>query len=350
VKKRIAVITGGGDCPGLNAVLRSLTLALHEANGPELVGLCDAYHGLFQDPPRMLTLTPERVHDILDQGGTILGTANSGDPFSWEGTDRSGELIDLFKTHGLEGLISIGGDGSTAIAHGLAEQGLPVICVPKTIDNDVAGTDVTFGYVSAVACATDALDRLRTTGESHSRVMVLEVMGRDAGWIAMTAGIAGGADVIVLPEMPYNLDAIAAKIAAVRATGRSYALVVVAEGARPDGGTPLYRDPENERLGGVGRVLGRQIEDATGIETRATILGHLQRGGSPSPVDRVLATTFGAAAAYGVITERWGHMVALSNSSLRFVPIEEVVGKTRTIHEGHPLLLTAAALGVCLGR
>ena len=324
-----AVLTGGGDCPGLNAVLRALTLT-PTRRGPELVGLCDAYFGLLDQPPRLMNLNPENVWEILDDGGTILGTANSGDPFSWNGQDRSSEVLQRFKDLGIEGLISIGGDGSTMIASGLMEAGLPVIAVPKTIDNDVAGTDVTFGFESALRCATDALDRLRTTGESHRRVMVLETMGRDAGWIALTAGIAGGADIIVIPEVPYDLEAIAEQIATVRGRGRSYALVVVAEGARPVDGEPLYRDPENERLGGVGWALARQIEERTGVESRATHRSPPARG-SPSPVDRVLATSFGAAAARSVMNGDWNQMIALKAGRITSVPISEVAGKIRAI-------------------
>ncbi len=347
--KRIAVLTGGGDCPGLNAVLRSLTLTLHEHGGPQVLGLCDAYFGLLDDPPRFIELTPNLVWEILNDGGTILGTANSGDPFSWEGTDRSGDVLQCFHDLGIEGLVSIGGDGSTKIAAGLMRAGLPVIAVPKTIDNDVEGTDVTFGFESAMRCATDALDRLRTTGESHRRVMVLETMGRDAGWIALTAGIAGGADVIVIPEIPYDLDVIAAQIAKVRDRGRSYVLVVVAEGAMPTQGEPLYRDPENARLGGVGWALARQIEAMTGIESRATQLGHLQRGGIPSPVDRVLATSFGAAAARCVLANEWNVMVAFKQGRISTIPIDDIAGKIRVIPSNHPLLLTAQSLGVCMG-
>ena len=226
---------------------------------------------------------------------------------------------------------------------------MPVIAVPKTIDNDVEGTDVTFGFESAMRCATDALDRLRTTGESHRRVMVLETMGRDAGWIALTAGIAGGADIIIIPEIPYDLKVIEAQIAAVRARGRSYVLVVVAECARPIEGDPLYRDPENARLGGVGWALARQIENCTGIESRATQLGHLQRGGSPSPVDRVLATSFGAAAARCVMANEWNVMVAFKQGRMTTVPIKDIAGKIRTVPSTHPLLLTAQSLGICIG-
>jgi 6-phosphofructokinase 1 len=347
--KRIGVLTGGGDCPGLNAVLRALTLTLHQAKGPELVGLCDAYFGLLDEPPRLMNLTPELVREILDDGGTILGTSNSGDPFSWNGQDRSADVMQRFRDLGIDGLVSIGGDGSTSIAARLMRAGLPVIAVPKTIDNDVAGTDVTFGFESALRCATDALDRLRTTGESHRRVMVLETMGRDAGWIALTAGIAGGADIIVIPEVPYDLECIADHIAQMRGRGRSYALVVVAEGARPIEGNPLYQDPENDRLGGVGWALARQIEERTGVESRATRLGHLQRGGSPSPVDRVLATSFGAAAARAILQGEWNQMVALKAGRITTVPIEEIAGKIRTVPEHHPLVLTAQSLGICMG-
>jgi 6-phosphofructokinase 1 len=294
-------------------------------------------------------LRPELVFEILDDGGTILGTSNSGDPFSWQGKDRSGDVLQRFKDLGIDGLVSIGGDGSTSIAAGLMEAGLPVIAIPKTIDNDVEGTDVTFGFESALRCATDALDRLRTTGESHRRVMVLETMGRDAGWIALTAGIAGGADIIVIPEIPYNIETIGQQIASMRGRGRSYAIVVVAEGAQPEGGTALFRDPENARLGGVGWALARQIEEQTGIETRATQLGHLQRGGSPSPVDRVLATSFGAAAARCVMAGEWNVMVALKEGKITTVPISEIAGKIRVIPHNHPLLMTARSLGVCMG-
>ena len=348
--KKIAVLTGGGDCPGLNAVLRSLVLTLEGAGGPEVVGLCDAYHGLLEDPPRVMHLDGKTVDGILVEGGTILGTSNSGDPFAWnDGEDRGDFVLKRLKALGVGGLVSIGGDGSTAIAAELQKRGLPVICVPKTIDNDVHGTDVTFGFDSAVHCATEALDRLQTTGESHRRVMVLETMGRDAGWIALASGIAGGVDVILLPEVPFSYDRVVSKILEERVRGLSYNLVVVAEGAAEEGKGPIYRDPKHKRLGGVGAVVARQIEQLAGIETRATILGHLQRGGSPSPGDRVLATTFGCAAAHCVLENRWDVLVGMNDSQVHYVPLDQVAGKVRMVPEGHPLMQTAQSLGICLG-
>ena len=297
-----------------------------------------------------MPLDGKTVDGLLVEGGTVLGTSNSGDPFRWhDGSDRGDLVLERLRAMGVGGLISIGGDGSTAIAAGLMDRGLPVICVPKTIDNDVHGTDITFGFDSAVHCATEALDRLQTTGESHRRVMVLETMGRDAGWIALASGIAGGADVILLPEVPFSYDRVVAKILEERVRGLSYNLVVVAEGAAEQDQEPLFRDPEHRRLGGVGAVVAQRIQALAGIETRAVLLGHLQRGGSPSPGDRVLATTFGCAAAHCVLEDRWGVLVGMNNNRIHYIALDEVAGKVRTVPLNHSLMQTARSLGICLG-
>ena len=295
---RIGLLTGGGDAPGLNAVIRAVVK--HAVGGLhwQVVGSEDSFDGLLSDPRRLVNLSPVSCQGLLHRGGTVLGTTNRGDPFvypSADGTpvDRSAELAATIEDEGLEGLIVVGGDGTQRIAHRLMQtHGIPVVGVPKTIDNDLAATDFTFGFWSAVEVATEALDRLHSTAESHERVMILEVMGRDAGWIALYAGVAGGADCIAIPELPYDVDRYIGKIKARRRRGRPFTLVVVAEGAFPAGFDPGSTAPHAFNRG-AGHHLGKLIRERSDAEVRVTVLGHLQRGGGPIPYDRVLATRFG---------------------------------------------------------
>ncbi|HXI20464.1 MAG TPA: ATP-dependent 6-phosphofructokinase, partial [Gemmatimonadales bacterium] len=296
---RIAISTGGGDAPGLNAVIRAIVLSAH-TRGWHCYGIRRGYDGILGDEG-IMTLTPDRVRGITHQGGTILGTTNRGNPFRWvvrepDGTarevDRSDDLIAAFSASGFDALISIGGDGSLAIAHALYLKGLPVVGVPKTIDNDVTGTLASFGFDTAVATATDAIDKLHSTAESHQRVMVVELMGRDAGWIALHSGIAGSADAILIPEIPFDIEKVCDKIRARERAGRHFSIVVVAEGAKPIGGEAVLMERRSagtvDRLGGIGSLVARAIGERTGKETRSLVLGHLQRGGSPTTFDRLL--------------------------------------------------------------
>ncbi len=357
--KRIGVVVGGGDCPGLNAVIRSVAKAASRL-GWETLGVVGGYAGLLS-PTKVRLLDQAALDGLLIRGGTILGTANRG-PFTAKvghGESRSIpiELLEGVKTGmaelGLSALVSIGGDGSLSIAQQFHEYGIPIVGVPKTIDNDLEGTLWTFGFDSAVACATDALDRLHTTAESHARVMVLEVMGRYAGWIALLSGVAGGADVILIPEVPFNYDSICKKIEQREVAGKRFTIIVAAEGAREAGGqfvtaadAPTNREA---RLGGVGAVVAQQIEQLSGKETRACVLGHLQRGGGPTPFDRALCSVFGAHAVELVATEDYGKMVAYLGTHVSGIPIRDAVGKLKTVAPTGSLAQTARALGICFG-
>lgn len=358
--KRIGILTAGGDCPGLNAVIRAVAKSLIHEYTYEILGFLDGYDGLVRD--RTCTLDWDSVSNILAQGGTILGTSNKANPFQWReeinGTaatvDRSDQALDIFAKHELDGLIMIGGDGSLAIAGQLLRKGMPIIGVPKTIDNDVRGTDLTFGFQSAVDVATDALDRLHTTASAHHRVMVAEVMGRYAGWIALHAGVAGGADIILIPEIPFRWDTIVAACRARVDKGRRFSIICVAEGARPEGGDMVVQrrvedSPDPIRLGGIGRVVASRIEDETEIESRATILGYVQRGGPPCPFDRVFATMLGQQAARLAAQGRWGRMVAWKAGSLTDINISEAAGGIRTVPADHPLLEVARSVGTSFG-
>ncbi len=356
---RIGVVTGGGDCPGLNAVIRAVAKAAHR-RGWEAVGIVGGYEGILP-PQQTKLLAGDVLNGLLVRGGTILGTANQGKFSAKVGHGDSRrlpvELLDETKrgceSLGLLGLVSIGGDGSLSIAQQLFEHGIPIVGVPKTIDNDLAATTMTFGFDSAVACATDAIDRLHSTAESHRRVLVLELMGRYAGWIAIYAGLAGGADVILIPEIPFHYESIARKVAERELAGKQFSIVVVAEGARPAGGdfvTSAGQDANREaRLGGIGVQVAEEIHRRTGKETRSIVLGHLQRGGSPTNMDRALCTVFGTKAVDLIAEQKFGQMVAFTGSSIVGVPLSEATGQLRTVPLDGGFVTSARSLGICLG-
>jgi 6-phosphofructokinase 1 len=357
--KKIGIVTGGGDCPGLNTVIRAVAKAAAQ-RGWESIGILGGYEGLLE--PRQTRLLDYHALDgLLVRGGTILGTANRGKFSSKVGHGESrqlpGELIEEAKRGmealGLSALVSIGGDGSLTIAQQMHEHGLPVVGVPKTIDNDLNGTLMTFGFDSAVAAATDALDRLHTTAESHNRVMVLEVMGRYAGWIALYAAVAGGADVVLIPEIPFSYDSVCAKIAAREKQGKKFTLIVVAEGAHEKGAdfvTSAGAEANREaHLGGIGAVVSVEVQKRTGKETRCCVLGHLQRGGTPTTFDRALCSMFGAVAVELVAAGDFGKMVAFTGQQVGAVELATAVGRLKTVPPDGGLARTARSLGICLG-
>ena len=358
-KKRIGILTSGGDCPGLNAVIRGAAKTCWGI-GYDCIGFLKGYEGL-HDPVQYITLTPANTTGILNQGGTILGSTNKGRFAATVGVnDRlelDPELVAGVKTTieqlGLSGLICIGGDGSLAIAQQFHEHGIPVVGVPKTIDNDLSATAFTFGFDSAVACATDALDRLHTTAASHERIFVLEVMGRHAGWIALFAGMSGGGDVILIPEIPWSYEYVGKRILDREQRGKRFTLVVVAEGAHLPDGTLVTHEQQRQdrqtRLGGVGAQVAAQIEALTGRETRVVVLGHLQRGGAPTTFDRVLATQFGAHAVRLVIEGRFGEMVCYQPPSVCSVPIVEGIRELRCVDPAGSVVQAARALGISFG-
>ena len=344
---RIGILTGGGDAPGLNAVIRAVVKHGVGQKHWQVIGSEDSFNGFLDDPRRLVTLTPERCQGLLHRGGTILGTTNRGDPFAYptgsgDTVDRSAELAAVVREEGLEGLVVIGGDGTQRIAARLMkEHGIPVVGVPKTIDNDLEASDFTFGFWSTVDVATDALDRLHTTAESHDRVMLLEVMGRDAGWIALYAGVAGGADCIAIPELPYDVDRFVSKIRKRKQRGREFTIIVVAEGAFPAGGARHKR--------GAAHHLAEMLEERIDVETRVTVLGHIQRGGSPVPFDRVLATRFGVKAVELIAEGRWGELVCLDRNEVTSVPLLDAAGPPRLVEPRHALIHTGAAVGIEFG-
>jgi ATP-dependent phosphofructokinase / diphosphate-dependent phosphofructokinase len=354
---RIGILTGGGDAPGLNAVIRAVVKSAANCNC-ETIGLEDSFNGLIE-PNRWRRLTPRDVTGILRIGGTILGTTNKGNPFAYpvetgEGTrDYSEQCIQMFHHLSLDALVVIGGDGTLAIAHEFSKRGIPIVGVPKTIDNDIVGTTITFGFDSAVAYATDAIDRLHSTAHAHSRVMVVEVMGRYAGWIALHAGIAGGADVVLIPEIDFDLQKVAAHIKAREAMGARFSVVVVAEGAKPaGGGLQVVREKGEglpEKLGGMGATVTAALEPLTGKECRCVVLGHLQRGGAPTAFDRTLATRFGGKAVELLVHGQHGKMVANHPPDLVPIPLGDVVGKIKTVPINSDLVATARSLGVSFG-
>ncbi|HEY5673267.1 MAG TPA: 6-phosphofructokinase [Malonomonas sp.] len=362
MSKTLAILTGGGDCPGLNAVIRGVVRSAIGRHGWRVIGIEDGFEGLVGKLSwRELTL--DSVRGILPRGGTILGTSNRGNPFSYpvevdgkiELQDVSDTVIESFKQLGADVLIAVGGDGTLKIAQALFEKGLPVIGVPKTIDNDLRATDITFGYRTAVSIVTEALDRLHTTAESHHRAMVVEVMGRDAGWIALESGIAGSADVILIPEIPYSVERLCQAIERRRQKGSRFSIIVVAEGAFPaESGKVLQVSAEKnlgvERLGGIGHRVAEQIEASLGMETRVVTLGHLQRGGSPTPYDRILASRFGVKAVELIAQNKYGRMVALKGRHVVDVEIAKAVSQLNLVDPDGELIRTAEDLGIMVGR
>jgi 6-phosphofructokinase 1 len=359
-KRRIAMLTGGGDCPGINAVIRAVTKRAILECGVEVIGVEDGYEGIIQNRYRKLTY--DDVSGILTLGGTILGASKTGNPYMYPvGRGKNVELKDLSRTAvlnvkklGIECLVCIGGDGTLGIANRLRKEGVPIVGVPKTIDNDIRGTDITFGFDSAVRIATEGVDRLHTTAQSHHRIMIVEVMGHKAGWIALHAGVAGGGDIILIPEIPYHVERIARTVKERRRKGKRFSIVVIAEGARPEGGRVAVRrivkkSADPVRLGGIGFFLGEQLEAATGLPTRTVVMGHLQRGGPPTAFDRVLATQLGVAAVDRIEEKKFGLMVGVKGTSFVDVPLEVVAKGPKVIPRSHRLLRAARAVGTYLG-
>lgn len=359
--RKIAINTGGGDAPGLNAVIRAATLAALR-QGWEVYGIRHGYRGLI-DTNYLVQLTKDKVRGITHLGGTILGTANKGDPFSYPVDNKDGgiDLIDIsdrvvenFKRLKFDALITVGGDGSHRIAHRFIEKGIPIIGVPKTIDNDMPGTELTFGFDTAVVTATEAIDKLHSTAESHERVMVVELMGRYAGWLALNSGLAGSAHAILIPEIPFDIEKVCEKIYSREAAGRNYSIIVCAEGAYPKGGGLITQNEEiigrrEPLLGGVAKYVSKEIARITGKETRSLVLGHLQRGGTPSPFDRLLGLRFGAAAIKTLLEGKINVMVALQPPIVKTIPIAEAIKSTKTVPLDCDSIQAARDLGVSLG-
>jgi phosphofructokinase-like protein len=357
--RRIAINTGGGDAPGLNAVIRAVVLCATNL-GWEVYGIRKGYKGII-DGNGVIPLTRDMVHEITHMGGTIIGTTNKGNPFEFpvqtesgvKVTDISDEVVSRFRALGLDALIAVGGDGSLRIAYNFYKKGIPVVGVPKTIDNDLAKTVVTFGFDTAVGVATEAIDRLRSTAEAHERVMVVEVMGRYAGWIALNAGVSGAAHAVLIPEIPFDIDKVCRKVRERDLQGRHYAIVVVAEGATPVGGEFTVQGAKEVgreiRLGGIGEKVAAEIQSRTGKECRTVVLGHLQRGGTPTTFDRLIALRFGAAAVRLVKSKKFGHMVALDPPKVKAIPMEQVLERNKTVPLDCDSVLTARELGICFG-
>ena len=358
--QKIALSTGGGDAPGLNAVIRAAVLAAL-SRGWEVYGIRKGYAGLLGEDT-IIPLGRESVRGISHIGGTILGTTNRGNPFDWpirgedgqmKAVDRSDEVIAAFNRHEFDALISIGGDGSLGIADKLCKKGMPIVGVPKTIDNDLAVTDVTFGFNTAVQTATEAIDKLHSTAESHERVFVLEVMGRTTGWIALESGMSGTADVILIPEIPYDIERVCDKIEARYESGRRFAIVVVAEGAAPVEGDASFVETnvvgKANRYGGAAERIAKEIAERTGRETRAMVLGHLQRGGVPTSFDRLIAMRFGAAAVRCVEQRKFGTMVALDPPTIKAIPIEDAISKIKHVPLDSDIVQTARDVGISFG-
>lgn len=357
--KRIAVNTGGGDAPGLNAVIRSIVLSALR-RGWEVLGIRKGYEGLL-DTSKIIQLDRDSVRGITHLGGTILGTTNRGSPFEYPVkqangevalVDRSDEVVENFRRLQIDALIAIGGDGSMKIGHGFVKKGLPIVGVPKTIDNDLSGTVVTFGFDTAVTVATESIDRLHSTAEAHERVFVVEVMGRYAGWIALSSGVSATADVVLIPEIPFEIGAVCNKIMDREARGRRFSIVVVAEGAKPVDGQRVAKDQGAGRevlLGGIAELVAAEIQKRTGKETRTVVLGHLQRGGGPTTFDRLLSLRFGAAAVRMVADNTFGVMVALDPPTVLAVPIEVATERMKCVPLDCDTMLTARDLGISFG-
>jgi phosphofructokinase-like protein len=356
--KRIGILTSGGDCAGLNAAIRAVTHRAIGTYGWEVVGISRATLGLLSRPPEAIPLTLANTHSLLTAGGTILGTTNKGNPFAFpsaegEFSDRSDDIIQGYHQLGLDAMIGVGGDGSLAILRRLAQQGdLNLVAIPKTIDNDLGSTERSIGFDTAVNIATEALDRLHFTAASHSRVMILEVMGRDAGHIALNAGIAGGADIILIPEIGYTIDGVCKAISQIQAQGRNFAVVVVAEAVCDEGGCQVTQTHAQgqSRLGGIGQYLADAIAQQSQAETRVTVLGHVQRGGIPSPLDRVLATAFGVTAVDLIAEGKYDHMVTWQKRQVVSVPIEDAIAQYRAVDPQDTLVKTALGMGIYLGE
>jgi ATP-dependent phosphofructokinase / diphosphate-dependent phosphofructokinase len=357
--KRIGLLTGGGDCPGLNAVIRGVTKPALD-HGMTVLGIQDGFEGLVEG--KVIELSNKDVSGILALGGTILGSSNKGDPFHWP-EERSGKILIVnrstdalnnYKAWDLDAIIAIGGDGTMHIAHQMSQLGMNIVGVPKTIDNDLEATDQTFGHDSAVFVVTEALDRLHTTASSHHRVMVIEVMGRYAGWIALNGGLAGGADIILIPEIPFCWDNIYEKVVRRNMSGKRFSIVCVAEGAKPKDGKLVTKAKDLRRtdpiqLGGIGELVSKKISSNTGLEARFTVLGHLQRGGSPTPFDRILATKFGTNAIQLVIKRYFGRMVALKGAEIKSVRIIDAISHQKLVKKTDQAVQAASAVGVSFG-
>jgi 6-phosphofructokinase 1 len=357
---RIAILTGGGDCAGLNAVIRAVTKKAILEYDCEVLGVEDGYDGLIKNCFRRLEYRD--VSDILTLGGTILGTSNKANPYRYafhkgntvEFSDKSKDAVKNYKDMGIDCLVCIGGDGTLSIAHRLFQDGVPIVGVPKTIDNDLRGTNITFGFDSAVQVATEGIDRIHSTAQSHHRIMIIEVMGRRAGWIALHAGIAGGGDILLIPEIPYDIDCVVQKVMERSKKGKKFSIVVVAEGAKPKGGDVVVKRmvkdcAEPVRLGGISFVLGEQIEKLTKLETRSVVMGHLQRGGTPSSSDRILATRLGTRIMDMIEKKEFGCMVGVKGDSLVNVSLEQVAQGPRCVPLDHPLIKSARSVGTCFG-
>lgn len=363
-KKRVMVLTGGGDCPGLNAVIRGVVKRAAQTEDWEVIGSIQSFDGVLREPTEIMVLDEKAVSGIHVQGGTILGTTTKGGPFAWpikenDGTwsfvDRSDEMIRKLKYLGIDAVINIGGDGSQKISQALYEKGLQIIGVPKTIDNDLSATDYTFGFQTAVQIATEAVDKLVTTAASHNRVIILEVMGRDAGWIALHAAIAGGAEVCLIPEIPYDINKVLEVVKRRFIDGKGFVNIVIAEGAKPIHGEKLAKKSDeignqNLKLGGVASKLLHELKEA-GCEAdmRETVLGHLQRGGIPNAFDRILATQFGVKAMEMVLEGKFGEMVAYRHPDIVSVPFLEAISKYHIVQKDSALIKTAKGIGMSLG-
>jgi 6-phosphofructokinase 1 len=361
--KKVLILTGGGDCPGLNAVIRGIAKRARKEKDWEIYGSIEAFNGVLNTPQEIVKLTSKRTAGIHVKGGTILKTTNKANPIKFpvtqaDGTtkfeDRSGELVKKLKELNFDAIINIGGDGSQRISKVLHDKGIPIIGVPKTIDNDLSATDMTFGFQTAVQIATDSFDKLVTTAESHHRVMIMEVMGRDAGWIALHTAIAGGAEVCLIPEIPYDIHKLVKRIEARYKNGRGFANIVIAEGAKPKDGTITAsageKGSEHVRLGGVAYQLSKQLKDAgCKAEIRETVLGHVQRGGTPSAFDRVLASVFGVHAFELALEKNFGRMVALKNNTVTSVSLEEATQDSNTVKKDGYLVNAAKGLGISFG-
>jgi ATP-dependent phosphofructokinase / diphosphate-dependent phosphofructokinase len=359
-KRRIGVFTAGGDCPGMNAALRAVVKRAILDFDYEVIGFEDGYEGMIRNRYRRLDY--EDVSGIITSGGTILGTSNSADPYAYANRhtamakkkDVSQTALHNIKIIGVEALVCIGGDGSFSIANHLAADGVPIVGVPKTIDNDVMGTEVTIGFDTALTVATEAIDRVHSSAQSHHRVMIVEVMGRNAGWLALMSGMAGGGDIILLPEIPFDIDSIVTRVKERSRRGKKFTIIVISEGAKPIGGQVVVKrlvkySADPVRLGGISFVLADQLETMTGIETRALVLGHLLRGGTPSAADRVLATRLGTCSVDFISDQQYGYMVGIKGNTTIKVPLEAVANRQRTVPIDNPLIASARAVGTSFG-